>query len=165
MTADTRLAEKLAELGLSMPPAPAAKGVYRPLSVAGGLVYASGHLSAGPDGQLVTGRVGQGLDVAAGYAAARLAALGILASLQKEFGTLDRIRRLVKLFGVVACTPEFTQHPAVLNGASELLAHVLGPEAGIGARSAIGAASLPLGAAVEIEAVFELQPVDTAQSR
>ena len=76
MTADTRLAEKLAELGLSMPPAPAAKGVYRPLVVVDRLVYASGHLSVRPDGQLVTGRVGQGLDVTAGYAAARLAAWG-----------------------------------------------------------------------------------------
>jgi enamine deaminase RidA (YjgF/YER057c/UK114 family) len=157
MTPDARLTEWLTELGLALPPAPAPKGVYRPLLVAGGLVYASGHLPVRPDGQVVTGRVGAELDVAAGCAAARWAALGILASLRKEFGTLDRIGRLLKLFGVVSATPEFTQHAAVINGASELLAHVFGPKAGVGARSAVGAASLPLGAAVEIEAVFEIE--------
>jgi len=139
-----------------LPPAPAPKGAYRPLLVAGGLAYASGHLPMRPDGQLVIGRLGAELDVAAGYEAARLAALGILASLRQGLGSLDRIRRLARLLGVVCATAEFSQHPAVINGASELLAAVFGPENGTGARSAIGAVSLPLGAAVEIEAVFEL---------
>jgi enamine deaminase RidA (YjgF/YER057c/UK114 family) len=156
MTPDERLAEKLVELGLVLPPPPAPKGVYRPLLVAGGLAYASGHLSVRSDGQVVAGRVGAELDVAAGYDAARLAALGILASIRHGLGSLDRVRRLVRLLGVVCCTPEFTQHPAVINGASELLAQVFGPQDGVGARSALGAVSLPLGAAVEIEAVFQV---------
>ncbi len=92
----------------------------------------------------------------AGYEAARLAGLGILASLRQEFGTLDRVARLVKLLGVVNCTPDFTQHPAVINGCIELFAHVFGPDAGGGARSALAAPTLPLGAAVEIEAVFQV---------
>lgn len=156
MTAETRLNEKLAELGMTMPPAPAPKGLYKPVVALGNLLYTSGHLPTRPDGQLVTGRVGESLDVQAGYDAARLAALGILASLRKELGTLDRVRRVVKVLGVVNCTPEFTQQPAVINGCSELLAHVFGPDAGVGVRSALAAPTLPLGAAVEIEAVFEI---------
>jgi enamine deaminase RidA (YjgF/YER057c/UK114 family) len=161
MTNDQRLDEILGQLGISLPPAPAPKGVYRPVTTVGQWVYVSGHLPVRPDGQMVTGCLGQGLEVAAGYEAARLAALGILASLRREFGSLDRIGRLIKLLGLVRATPEFTQHPAVINGASELLAQVLGPDAGVGARSAAGAVSLPLGAAVEVEALFELaQPAE-----
>ena len=156
MSAEIRLAEKLAELGLMMPPAPEPKGVYRPLVVMENTVYTSGHLPVHPSGELVLGRLGEELDVAAGYAAARLAGLGILASLRKEFGSLDHVRRLVKLLGVVNCTPAFTQQPAVINGCSELFAHVFGPDHGVGVRSAVGAVSLPLGVPVEIEAIFEL---------
>ena len=141
-----------------MPPAPEPKGVYRPLVVIGDLVYTSGHLPVRPSGELVTGRVGAELDVQAGYDAARWAGLGILASLRREFGTLDRIRRVVKVLGVVNCTPDFTQQPAVLNGCSELFAQVFGPEAGVGARSALAAPTLPLGVAVEVEAIFEIEP-------
>jgi len=83
--------------------------------------------------------------------------LAILATLRKELGSLDRVRRVVKVLGMVNCTPEFTEQPAVINGCSELLAEVFGPEAGVGARSAIGVNSLPLGVPVEIEAIFELQ--------
>jgi enamine deaminase RidA (YjgF/YER057c/UK114 family) len=157
VSADARLAVKLAELKLEMPQAPEPKGVYQPLSVVGSLVFTSGHLPVGASGNVVTGRLGADLDVQAGYAAARLAGLGILASIKKEFGSLDRVGRVVKVLGVVNCTPEFTQQPAVINGCSELLAEVFGPEAGIGARSALGANALPLGAAVEIEAIFELR--------
>jgi enamine deaminase RidA (YjgF/YER057c/UK114 family) len=156
MSADARLIAKLAELKLEMPPAPEPKGVYKPLSIAGNLVYTSGHLPLDSSGKLTTGRIGGDLDIAAGHAAARLAGLGILASLNKEFGSLDRIKRVVKVLGVVNCTPEFTQHPAVINGCSELFAEIFGPQSGIAARSAIGAGSLPLGVCVEIEAVFEL---------
>jgi enamine deaminase RidA (YjgF/YER057c/UK114 family) len=156
MSAEARLAAKLVELGLSLPPAAEPKGVYNPLVVAGNFVYCSGHLPVDADGSLVTGRLGADLDVDAGYRAAQLAALGILASLRKSLGSLDRVGRVVKVLGVVNCTPEFTQHPAVINGCSELLADVFGREAGIAARSAIGANSLPLGTAVEIEAIFEI---------
>jgi enamine deaminase RidA (YjgF/YER057c/UK114 family) len=156
MSAEARLAQKLTELGLQLPAAPEPKGVYRPLVVAGNLVFTSGHLPLDAAGGLVTGRLGAELTVDAGYQAARLAGLGILASLRHELGSLDRVGRVVKVLGVVNCTAEFTQQPAVINGCSELFADVFGREAGTAARSAIGACSLPLGVAVEIEAVFEI---------
>jgi enamine deaminase RidA (YjgF/YER057c/UK114 family) len=156
MSAESQLVAKLAQLGLQLPPAPEPKGVYKPLVVLGNLVYTSGHLPVDAGGALVTGRLGAELDVPAGYRAARLAALGILASLRKELGTLDRVARVVKVLGVVNCTADFTQQPAVINGCSELLAEVFGREAGIGARSAVGTNSLPLGVPVEIEAIFEI---------
>ena len=124
--------------------------------VAGNLVYTSGHLPVDAAGKLLSGRLGAELDVAAGYEAAQLAALGILASLRKELGTLNRVGRVVKVLGAVHCTPEFTEQPAVLNGCSELFAQVFGREGGVGARTAIGVGSLPLGAAVEIDAIFEI---------
>jgi enamine deaminase RidA (YjgF/YER057c/UK114 family) len=154
--AETQLARKLAELGLQLPPAPAPKGVYKPLVVLENLVYTSGHLPVDAAGGLVTGRLGEQLSVEAGYRAAQLVGLGILASLRKEFGSLDRIQRVVKVLGVVNCTSDFTQQPAVINGCSELFAEVFGPEAGIGARSAIGVNTLPLGVPVEIEAIFQI---------
>ena len=156
MSAETKLAELLDQLGLTMPPAPEPKGVYLPLVVLGNLAYTSGHLPMQPSGELLTGRLGAELDVPAGYAAARLAGLGILASLRKQLGTLDRVRRVVKVLGAVNCVPEFTKQPAVLNGCSELFAQVFGPDAGVGARSAMGLAALPLGVPVEIEAIFEI---------
>jgi enamine deaminase RidA (YjgF/YER057c/UK114 family) len=156
MSSETRLAAKLAALGLQLPPAPEPKGVYRPVVAVGNLVYTSGHLPVDAAGAMLVGRVGEDLDVKAGYRAAQLAALGVLASLRKELGSLDRVGRVVKVLGAVNCTPVFTQQPAVINGCSDLLAEVFGPEAGIGARSAIGVGSLPLGAAVEIEAIFEV---------
>jgi enamine deaminase RidA (YjgF/YER057c/UK114 family) len=146
----------LAELGIAMPSAPEPKGVYRPLAVVGNLVYTSGHLPIDAAGTLTTGRLGAELDVAAGYRAAQLVGLGLLASLRKEFGSLDAIGRVVKVFGAVNSTPDFTQQPAVLNGCSELFVEVFGPAAGVGARTAIGVASLPLGVPVEIEAIFEI---------
>lgn len=157
MTPEERLTQKLAELGLSMPAAAAPKGLYRPVMLVGNLAYTSGHLPTTPEGELVTGRLGDGLSVEQGGRAALLAGLGILATLKAELGSLDRVRRLVKLLGMVNCTPDFTQQPAVINGASQLLADVFGPERGIGARSAFGVGSLPLGAAVEVEAVFEIE--------
>lgn len=104
----------------------------------------------------MVGRLGADLSVEEGYKAAQLAALGILASLRKELGDLDRIVRVVKILGFVNSTPDFTQQPAVVNGCSELLAEVFGKEAGIGVRSAVGTNTLPLGVPVEIEAVFEI---------
>jgi enamine deaminase RidA (YjgF/YER057c/UK114 family) len=156
MSADARLTQKLAELGLQLPTAPEPKGVYRPLVVVGNLVYTSGHLPVDAAGNMLTGRLGAELDVTAGYQAAQWAALGILASLRKELGSLNRVGRVVKVLGAVNCTPDFAQQPAVINGCSELFAQVFGREVGIGARTAIGVGSLPLGAAVEIEAIFEI---------
>ncbi|MBN1910580.1 MAG: RidA family protein [Pirellulales bacterium] len=157
MTAEANLKKKLDELGLAMPAASEPKGVYRPIIVVGNMAYTAGHLPIDAEGKMVTGRVGDDLDLDAGYRAAQLAGLGILATLQKALGDLGRVRRLVKLLGLVNSTLDFTQHPAVINGASELLAEVFGPDAGVAARSAFGAGSLPLGAAVEIEAIFEVE--------
>lgn len=157
MIAGANLARKLTELGCELPPAPEPKGVYRPLVIVDKLAYTSGHLPVGPDGTLIVGRLGENLDELAGYKAAQRAALSILATLDKALGNLDRVVRLVKLLGLVNSTPDFTAQPAVINGASDLFAEVFGPAAGVGARSAVGAVSLPLGAAVEIEAIFEIQ--------
>ena len=156
MSAEARLAAKLAELGLVLPPAPEPKGLYKSLVASGNLLYTSGHLPVDASGKLVTGRLGVELDVEAGHRAARLAGLGILATVRKELGSLDRVGRVVKIFGMVNCTPDFTQQPAVINGCSELFADVFGREAGVGARSALGANTLPLGVPVEIEAIFEI---------
>jgi enamine deaminase RidA (YjgF/YER057c/UK114 family) len=156
MSAEARLAIKLNELGLQLPPPPEPKGVYKPLMVVGNFVYTSGHGPIDAAGKYVTGRVGAELDVQAGYRAAQLTALAILSSLRKELGSLDRVGRLVKVLGFVNCTPDFTQHPAVINGCSELLAEVFGRDRGIAARSAVGANSLPMNTAVEIEAIFEI---------
>jgi enamine deaminase RidA (YjgF/YER057c/UK114 family) len=146
----------LAALKDPLPPVSAPKGLYRPVVRAGDLLYTSGHLPIRADGTVWTGRVGETIDEHEAKAAARQAALAILATLRAELGTLDRLRRLVRLVGLVNCTPQFTAQPAVVNGASELLAEVFGPEAGVGARTAFGAASLPLGAAVELEAIFQI---------
>lgn len=153
MTAEARLSK----LGLELPSVLRPKGIYKPLVIVDRLAYTSGHLSTRADGALVTGRVGAELDLAAGAAAARLTALAILATLRAELGSLDRVRRVVKTLGLVNSTPDFQQHPAVINGASEVFAQVFGPDAGVGARSAVGVASLPLGVPVEIEAVFEIE--------
>jgi enamine deaminase RidA (YjgF/YER057c/UK114 family) len=158
MSAEDRLQRYLASVGLTLPPAPEPKGLYRPLIRVGNLAYTAGHLPVDAQGNVLTGRLGEGLDVAAGCQAARLAGLGILATLRRELGTLDRVRRVVKLLGLVNSAPEFTAQPAVLNGCSELLAEVFGAEAGVGVRSAVGVNTLPLGAAVEIEAIFEIAP-------
>jgi enamine deaminase RidA (YjgF/YER057c/UK114 family) len=156
MSSEARLAAKLSELQILLPPPAEPKGVYKPLVVVGNLVYTSGHLPIKPDCTLITGRVGAELDVQAGYQAAQLVGLGILSTLRKHFDSLDNVLRLVKILGVVNCTSDFTQQPAVVNGCSELFAEVFGPENGVAARSAIGTNTLPLGVPVEIEAIFEL---------
>lgn len=145
------------ELKLQLPPAPKAMGLYRPLVMVGDLAYLSGHGPLLPDGTLMHGRVGDDLDKDAGYQAARQTGLAVLATLRAHCGTLDRVRRLVKTLGLVQCTPEFVDQPAVINGFSELMRDVFGEGAGIAARSAVGAAALPAGMAVEIEAIFELE--------
>jgi enamine deaminase RidA (YjgF/YER057c/UK114 family) len=149
---------RLAQLGIQLPPVPEPKGLYKPLLVVGNLAYTSGHLPSAADGQLIIGRVGAELDEQAGAAAARQAGLAILATVRAALGSLDRVRRVVKLLGMVNCTPDFTRQPIVVNGCSQLLADVFGPDLGVGARSAVGVGSLPLGVPVEIEAVFELEP-------
>ncbi len=146
----------IAKQGLVLPPAPKPMGVYRPVVISRGMVYVSGHGPLKPDGTLITGRVGADLDIKGGYEAARVTGLAILASLRAELGTLDKIGRLVKTLGMVHSTPDFLEHPKVINGFSELMVEVFGDEAGRGARSAIGMVALPGNIAVEVEAIFEL---------
>jgi len=152
MTPETRLTE----LKIELPPAPKPVAVYRPLVISGNLAYASGHGPVRADKTLITGRVGAGLDMEAGKSAARQTGLAILATLRSELGSLNRVKRVIKVLGMVNCTPEFQDHPKVINGCSELFAEVFGQENGIGARSAVGMGSLPGNIAVEIEAVFEI---------
>jgi len=126
------------------------------LIIAGNMAYISGHGPLKPDKSLITGRLGADLDLNAGKLAARQVGLAILATVRAELGTLDRVRRVIKVLGMVNSTVDFREHPAVINGCSELFAQVFGPENGIGARSAVGMGSLPNNIAVEIEAIFEI---------
>ena len=147
---------RLAELKLELPSAPKPLAVYKPLVICGNLAYVSGHGPLKSDKTMMTGRVGQDLDLEAGKAAARQTGLAILATLRSELGNLDRVKRLIKVLGMVNCTLDFRDHPQVINGCSELFRDVFGPENGIGARSAVGMGSLPGNIAVEIEALFEI---------
>lgn len=152
---------RLTEFKIELPPAPKPAGLYRPVVIVDGLAYLSGHLPTKADGTLLCGRLGDGLDLAAGQEAARRCGLAMLATLRGHLGSLDRVTRLIKLLGLVNASPDFVDHPKVINGCSELFADVFGPEHGVGARSALGVASLPANAAVEIEAIFEVEaPAD-----
>ena len=146
----------LAQLNLELPPAPKPAGVYKPVVIAGNMAYVSGHGPLKTDKTLMTGRVGADLDLPAGKLAARQVGLTILATLRAQLGTLDRVKRVIKVLGMVNATANFHDHPAVINGCSELFAEIFGPENGVGARSAVGMASLPGNMAVEIEAIFEI---------
>jgi len=148
---------KIAELKLELPPAPKPVGVYMPVVIVGNLAYLSGHGPLKSDGSLMTGKVGADVDQQFGYQAARQTGLAMLATLKANLGSLDRVKRLIKTLGMVNCTPDFAQHPAVINGCSELWAEVFGREKGIAARSAVGMGSLPGNIAVEIEAIFEIE--------
>ena len=147
---------RLAELKLELPSAPKPVAVYQPLVICGNLAYVSGHGPLKPDKTMMTGRVGQDLDLEGGKAAARQTGLAIVSTLKSELGSLNRVKRVVKVLGMVNCTPDFRDHPQVIYGCSELFSDVFGPENGIGARSAVGMGSLPGNIAVEIEAVFEI---------
>ena len=147
---------RLAQLALQLPPAPKPVAVYRPVVLFGNAAYVSGHGPVRLDGSLVTGVDGRDLDLAAGRDAARQVGLAILATLRSELGSLDRIKRIVKVLGMVNSAPDFYEHPKVINGCSELFAEIWGPVLGFGARSAVGMGPLPGNIAVEIEAIFEL---------
>ncbi len=148
--------EKMVELGLELPPAPAPMGVYKPIVITGKLAYLSGHGPVKADGTLMTGRVGDDLDLEAGAQSARQVGLTMLATLQASLGSLDRVQRVIKVLGMVNCTPDFPDHPKVINGCSELFAQVWGEKNGVGARSAVGMGSLPGNIPTEIEAIFEI---------
>jgi enamine deaminase RidA (YjgF/YER057c/UK114 family) len=148
---------RIKELNLELPPAPKPAGVYKPVVIAGNMAYVSGHGPLKPDGTMITGRVGVETDQQGGYDAARQTGLAILATLRANLGSLDRVKRLVKTLGMVNAAPDFKQHPAVINGYSELMAQVFGPDAGVGARSAVGMGSLPGNITVEVESIFEIE--------
>ena len=147
---------RLQELHLTLPPAAKPIGVYKPAVQTGNLLFTSGHGPLQPDGKLILGVVGKDLTLEQGYQAARQTGLAILATLGANLGSLNKVKRLVKTLGLVNCTAEFKDHPKVINGFSELMAEVFGPERGIGARSAVGTLSLPGNMAVEVECIFEI---------
>jgi len=148
--------ERIKELSLQLPPPPKPAGVYKPVVVVGNMVYVSGHGPLKPDGTMMTGRVGADIDKQGGYDAAKQVGLTILTTLRTQLGSLNRIKRLVKTLGMVNSTADFKEHPAVINGYSDLMKQVFGDDNGVGARSAVGMGSLPGNISVEIEAIFEL---------
>lgn len=149
--------QQFSQSGLILPPPPAPLGVYKPCLIVGNHLYVSGHGPVRNDKSLIIGRIGKDLDQEEGKAAARQVGLTILATIKKQLGSLDKVKRVIKVLGMVNCVPEFEKHPYVINGCSELFAMVWGDENGIGVRSAVGFGSLPDNIPVEIEALFELQ--------
>lgn len=145
---------RIEELGLILPPPPPPGGVYKPVVRIDNMLYVSGQVPVKNDGSLITGKLGADLDIAAGYAAARQVGLTMLATLKDQLDDLDQVKRLVKTLGMVNSHPDFTAHPKVINGFSELMQEIMGDEYGLGARSAVGM-MLPNNVAVEIEAIFE----------
>ena len=144
------------ELGIKLPPAPKPAGVYKPILVVDKSLYVSGQGPVNSDGSLMLGRVGDDINEDKGKLAARQVGLTMLSTIQTHFGSLDKIERVVKVLGMVNCSPDFKKHPYVINGFSELMADVFGSDNGIGVRSAVGM-MLPGGIPVEIEAMFELK--------
>jgi enamine deaminase RidA (YjgF/YER057c/UK114 family) len=143
-------------LGLSLPPAPKPLGVYKPYLIDGNHLYVSGHGTVQDDGSLIIGRIGDSITAEEGKLAARQVGLAILSTIKTNLGSLNKIKRVIKVLGMVNCTPDFEKHPFIINGCSELFAKVWGDDNGIGVRSAVGMGSLPDNIPVEIEALFEL---------
>jgi enamine deaminase RidA (YjgF/YER057c/UK114 family) len=144
------------KLGLQLPPAPQPAGVYKPCLIDGRHLYVSGHGPVQNDKTLIIGRIGRDMDQEQGKLAARQVGLAILSTIRTHLGSLDRVKRVIKVLGMVNCVPEFEKHPYIINGCSELFAQVWGDDNGIGVRSAVGFGSLPGNIPVEIEALFEL---------
>lgn len=147
--------DRLAAAGITLPDAPAPAANYVPAVQVGNLLFISGQVAAGPEG-IITGKLGADMDVAAGAAAARRCGLALIAQARAALGSLDRVERVVKLTGFVNSTPDFTDQPKVVNGASDLMVEVFG-DAGRHSRAAVSAAALPLGTAVEVEAVLAVR--------
>lgn len=148
--------QQFATLGRVLPPAPSPLGVYKPYLIDGKYLYISGHGPVQTNGQLITGRIGSDLDMEQGKLAARQVGLTILSTIKKNIGSFDKVKRVIKVLGMVNCDADFTKHPYIINGCSELFKTVWGEENGVGVRSAVGMGSLPDNIPVEIEAVFEL---------
>jgi len=148
--------KQLEQTGLRLPLAPEPRGLYKPCLITGKYLYLSGHLPLRNDNTVIIGRIGKELTKEEGKSAARQVGLTILSTIRKNLGSLNKVKRVIKIFGMVNCVPEFTQHPYIINGCSELFADIWGPDNGVGTRSAAGFGSLPDNTPVEIEAVFEL---------
>ncbi len=148
--------ERLIELGIELPEVPVPKAIYKPCLIDGRHLYVSGHVPMRADFTRITGKVGRDMDVEEAKKMARLVGLLILSSIRKHIGSLDKVKRVIKVLGMVNAVPDFDKHPIVINGCSELFAEIWGQENGIGVRSAVGMGSLPDGIPVEVEALFEL---------
>lgn len=148
--------QRFAIAGFVLPPAPVPKGVYKPCITDGKYLYVSGHGPVQNDRSLIVGRIGDNLDIEQGKQAARQVGLTILSTIKAHLGTLDKVKRVIKVFGMVNCVPGFEEHPYIINGCSELFAQIWGEDNGVGVRSAVGMGSLPDNIPVEIEAMFEL---------
>jgi enamine deaminase RidA (YjgF/YER057c/UK114 family) len=148
--------QNFAALGLNLPPAPQPLGIYKPYLIDGKYLYVSGHGTVKDDKSLIIGRIGADMNAEEGKLAARQVGLAILSTIKTNLGSLDKVKRVIKVLGMVNCTPDFEKHPFIINGCSELFAKVWGEENGIGVRSAVGMGSLPDNIPVEIEALFEL---------
>jgi enamine deaminase RidA (YjgF/YER057c/UK114 family) len=148
--------QRLTELGITLPEPAAPVAAYVPVVIAGGFAHVSGQVCLDENGKMIVGKLGADADVALGQKAARACGLMILAQLRKALGSLDRVERVVKLGVFVNCTPDFADQPKVGNGASELMEQVFG-EAGRHARAAVGAPALPMGVAVEVDAVVKIR--------
>ena len=142
--------------GLLLPPAPKPIGVYKPFLIDGKHAYVSGHGPFQNDGTLITGRIGADMSMEKGKEAARQVGLSILSTLKNNLGSFNKIKRVIKVLGMVNCTADFEKHPYIINGCSELFKTIWGQENGVGVRSAVGMGSLPDNIPVEIEAMFEL---------
>jgi enamine deaminase RidA (YjgF/YER057c/UK114 family) len=151
------ISDRLDELGIALPTPAAPVAAYVPAVQVGGLLYISGQVSSRPEGGLILGRLGEDIDLAGGRDAAERCGIMLLAQMKAALGSLDRVERIVKLGVFVSSTASFTDQPKVANGASELMERVFG-EAGRHARSAVGVPVLPLGAAVEIDAIVAVKP-------
>lgn len=148
--------EQFGKLKLQLPPAPEPKGVYKPCLIDGKYLYLSGHGPVQDDKSLIIGRIGKDMTAEEGKMAARQVGLTMLSTIKTNLGSLSKVKRVIKVLGMVNCIPEFEQHPYIINGCSELFASVWGEDNGVGTRSAVGFGSLPDNIPVEIEALFEL---------
>ncbi|MEO5684674.1 MAG: RidA family protein [Chitinophagaceae bacterium] len=148
--------QKLQDMGLQFPAIPVSKGIYKRCLTVGNFLFVSGHVSVHTDGKFFTGKVGVNLSEEDGKAAARQCALGILSSIKDHLGGFSKLKRVIKILGMVNSGPDFEKHALIMNGCSELFVKLMGEENGIGVRSAVGMGSLPGNVAVEVEALFEI---------
>ncbi len=153
---DIKPSENFEKTGLALPPAPKPMGVYKPCLIDGKHLYISGHGPFKNDGTLIVGKIGVDLDIEEGKLAAQQVGLTILSTIVTNLGSLDKVKRVIKVLGMISCSADFEKHPYVVNGCSELFKNIWGEDNGVGVRSAVGMGSLPGNIPVEIEALFEL---------